>query len=101
MLVDIALEVLDVYNNSMTGDVPASIGTLYDLQELYLANEHLLPIRLHYCGQRLPDLGKYNWLIVREEYDIMMRSYCPDDGRLLTTQETFGRLQDMLPHDEL
>ena len=40
-----ALEVLDVYNNSMDGDVPSSIRDLLELRELYLANEHLLPLR--------------------------------------------------------
>lgn len=40
-----ALQVLDIYNNSMRGDVPSSIGDLHELRELYLANEHLLPLR--------------------------------------------------------
>ena len=46
-----SLRVLDVYNNSMTGDVPKSIRDLSNLNELYLANEHLLPLRRRYCGQ--------------------------------------------------
>ena len=45
---------LDVYNNSMSGDVPRSIRDLLELRELYLANEHLLPLRRHYCGQVAP-----------------------------------------------
>jgi hypothetical protein len=52
------IEVLDVYNNSMEGDVPASIRELGELRELYLANEHLLPLRMRYCGQRLPDVER-------------------------------------------
>lgn len=94
------LEVLDVYNNSMDGDVPASIRDLTELKELYLAHEHLLPIRRKYCGQRFPDIGKYSWVIIRAEYDQMMNAYCPDD-QLLSTRWTWGKLQDLLPHDEL
>ena len=32
---------------------------------LYLANEHLLPLRRKYCGMRLPDAGKYSWRMLR------------------------------------
>ena len=95
-----SLELLDVYNNSMDGDVPASIREMTNLQQLYLANEHLRPLRQHYCGQRLPNLGKYSWRVVREEYDQMMKSYCPDD-QMHDTAYTFGRLQDILPPDAL
>ena len=84
----------------MTGDVPKSIRDLNELKELYLANEHLLPLRKKYCGQRLPDLGKYSWRVIREEYNLMMASYCPP-GKLLSTEQAFARLQDTLPHDEL
>ena len=34
----------------MTGDVPASIAELPHLEHLYLANEHLRPVRQGYCG---------------------------------------------------
>ena len=95
-----SLQVLDVYNNSMEGDVPASISQLLELRELYLDKQHLLPLRRKYCGQRLPDVGKYSWRVLRDEYDLMMASYCPD-GELLSTEHTFGRLQDILPPDEL
>ena len=63
-------------------------------------DEHLLPLRRKYCGQRLPDVGKYSWRVIRDEYDLMMASYCPED-EMLTTEEAFGRLQDILPEDEL
>ena len=95
-----SLEVLDVYNNSMDGDVPEGIRELGELRELYLANEHLLPLRKKFCGQRLPDVGKYSWRVIREEYDQMMASYCPPH-ELLSTEQTFQRLQDSLSHDEL
>jgi Leucine-rich repeat (LRR) protein len=87
------LEVLDIYNNSMVGDIPSSIRDLIELRELYLAHEHLLPLRKRYCGQRLPDLGKYSYRIVREEYDQMMASYCPED-QLHSTEFTFSTLQE-------
>ena len=87
------LEVLDLYNNSLTGDVPSSIRELTELKELYLDNQHLLPLRKRYCGQRLPDLGKYSYRIIRDEYDQMMASYCPDD-EIFDTKFTFSTLQD-------
>ena len=92
------LQLLDVYNNSMTGDVPTSIRELINLEALYLANEHLLPLRKRYCGQRLPDLGKYSWLVVREQYDQMMESYCPPE-RLYDTSYTFSSLQESNAYD--
>ena len=94
------LQWLDVYNNSMSGDVPEGIRELGELRELYLANEHLLPLRRRFCGQRLPDVGKYSWRVIREDYDQMMASYCPPH-ELLSTEQTFQRLQDSLSHDEL
>eukprot|EP00325_Prymnesiales_sp_UTEX-LB-985_P026238 CAMPEP_0174734778 /NCGR_PEP_ID=MMETSP1094-20130205/63892_1 /TAXON_ID=156173 /ORGANISM="Chrysochromulina brevifilum, Strain UTEX LB 985" /LENGTH=69 /DNA_ID=CAMNT_0015937647 /DNA_START=84 /DNA_END=290 /DNA_ORIENTATION=- len=45
----------DVFNNSLTGDLPTSIRDLASLKEMYVDNEHLLPLRRRYCGQRLPN----------------------------------------------
>lgn len=87
------LEVLDVWNNSMSGDVPRSIRDLIKLRELYLAHEHLRPLRQRYCGQRLPDLGKYSYLIVQQEYDQMMASHCPVD-QIHDAAFTWSSLQD-------
>jgi hypothetical protein len=87
------LRYLDVYNNSMTGDVPPSIRDLINLEHLFLANDHLLPLRRKYCGQRLPDFGKYSWVMVREEYDEMMSTPCPE-GQMHDTSFTFSTLQD-------
>lgn len=70
----------------------SSIRDLQNLRELYLANEHLLPLRKRYCGQRLPNMGRYNYLIIREEYDKMMETYCPPD-QLHSTEYTFSTLQ--------
>ena len=42
----------------MYGDVPASVQNLTSLQYLYLQNEHLKPLRLKYCRQRIPNVGK-------------------------------------------
>ena len=58
---------LDMYNNQMYGAVPASVQNLTSLQYLYLDNQHYKPLRQKYCGQRLPNLGKYSYRIVREE----------------------------------
>ena len=87
------LLVLDLYNNSLVGDVPSSIREMRELKELYLDNQHLLPLRMKYCGQRLPDLGRYSYIIVRDDYDDMMSSYCPAD-KIYSTEFTFSRLQD-------
>ena len=57
-----------------------------------MANEHLLPLRKRYCGERLPNMGRYNYLIIREEYDKMMETYCPPD-QLHSTEYTFSTLQ--------
>ena len=85
---------LDVYNNSMTGDVPASIADLINIENLYLANEHLRPLRQGYCGQRMnPRLGKYSWRLVREEYRNLMSTHCSDD-EILSTEYTFNSLPD-------
>ena len=85
---------LDVYNNSMTGDVPASIAELINIEHLYLANEHLRPLRQKYCGQRMnPRLGKYSWRLVREEYRNLMATHCSDD-EILSTEFAFNSLPD-------
>ena len=31
-----------------------------------------------YCRQRIPNVGKYSWRIMREEYRQMMSVACPD-----------------------
>ena len=47
------LEVLDLYNNSMVGDMPPQFANLKSLKYLYLQNEHYWPLRHFYCRQRL------------------------------------------------
>jgi len=69
---------LDLYENQMTGDVPASLQNLTSLQYLYLDNVHYTPLRQKYCRQRLPNNGKYNYWIVREEYRQMTSVVCED-----------------------
>ena len=49
---------LDLYNNQMTGDVPASIQNLTSLQYLYLDNQHYKPLRQKYCRQRYARWGR-------------------------------------------
>ena len=58
---------LDLFNNKMFGDVPDSVQNLTSLQYLYLDNQHYRPLRQKYCRQRLPNNGKYSYLIVRQE----------------------------------
>ena len=84
------LVTLDFYNNKMVGDVPASIQNLTSLQYLYLQNEHYLPLRKKYCRQRLPNNGKYNYRIVRDEYVQMMAMHCED---MHDIRFTFNSLQ--------
>ena len=87
------LEMLDLYNNRFSGDIPPTVRHLHELRFLYIDKEHLLPLRKRYCGQRLPDLGKYSYIIIRDEYDKMMATHCPDD-ELYDTAFTFSALQD-------
>lgn len=70
------LVTLDLYENMMTGDVPASIQNLTSLEYLYMDNQHYKPLRQKYCRQRLPNNGKYNYRIVREEYQQMTSVVC-------------------------
>ena len=83
---------LDLYNNKMVGDLPDSIQNLTSLQYMYVQNEHLLPLRRKFCGQRIPNNGKYNWRIVRDEYHQMMGLHCPE-GVIHDTAFTFNSLQ--------
>ena len=86
------LQWLDVYNNSMTGDVPPGIAKLRDLKHLYLANEHLRPIRQYFCRQRQnPRLGKYSWVMVAWEYHRLMAAPC--EG-MYDTAFTFNSLTE-------
>jgi len=87
---------LDLYNNDMGGDVPAGIAELTNLKELYLQNEHLTPIRTRYCRQRIPNVGKYSWRIMREEYRQMVSVVCdqPHD-----VDFTFNSLQHSRSYD--
>jgi len=62
----------------MSGDVPASIANLTNLKEVYLQNEHLTPIRQRFCRTRIPNVGKYSWRIMREEYRQYTSVLCDD-----------------------
>lgn len=82
---------LDLYNNQMGGDVPASLQNLTSLQYLYLDNQHYKPLRQKYCRQRLPNNGKYNYRIVRDEYVQMTSVVCED---MHDTNFAFNSLQE-------
>merc|ERR1711988_16827 len=84
------LRYLDFYNNRMVGDIPASIKNLTNLKTLYVQNEHLTPVCQRYCRQRIPNVGKYNWRVVREEYQQFTAVLCPD---MHDTDYTFNSLQ--------
>ena len=86
------LEVLDLYANQLEGDMPSELAALRNLRLLYLQNEHLLPMRLRYCEKRFPNLGKYSYRIVREEYGRMIHSICPSP---LSTLGAFGTLAQL------
>lgn len=45
---------LDFYNNKLTGDMPASLADITSLQYMYLQNEAMLPLRMSFCGRRIP-----------------------------------------------
>ena len=81
---------LDFYNNQMIGDIPASIKNLTNLKQLYVQNEHLTPVRQRFCRQRIPNVGKYNWRIMREEYEQWTSVLCPN---MHDTEYTFNSLQ--------
>ena len=81
---------LDMYNNQMYGEVPPSIQNLTSLQYLYLDNVHYKPLRQKYCGQRIPNNGKYNYRIVRDEYVQMTSVICEE---MHDTNFAFNSLQ--------
>ena len=85
-----SLRYLDIYNNRMEGDVPSSIQNLIKLEELYLQNDHLKPIRQSRCRMRVPNVGKFSWRIIREEYRHMVSVSCDD---MYDTDFTFNSLQ--------
>ena len=86
------LETLDLYSNAFAGDLPSELGELINLRLLYLPNEQLLPLRLRYCQHRLPNLGKYSYRLVREEYYKMASSICPEP---YDTLSAFGTLTQL------
>ena len=75
-----------------TGDAPATLAELANLRLLYLQNEQLRPLRQFYCQQRLPNVGKYSYRIVREEYHRMMTSLCPQPYDTATAFLTLSEL---------
>lgn len=90
------LQYLDLYNNQMVGDVPSGIQHLINLKELYLQNEHLTPVRQRYCRQRIPNVGKYSWRILREEYREMTSVVCDN---MHDVEFTFNSLQHSSSYD--
>ena len=85
-----SLVTLDLYENEMVGDVPASLQNLTSLMYLYVDNQHLKPLRQKYCGERIPNNGKYNWRIVRDEYVEMTSMVCEN---MHDTNFAFNSLQ--------
>jgi Leucine-rich repeat (LRR) protein len=91
------LVTLDLYNNQMDGDVPPAIQNLTSLQYLYLDVQHYKPLRQKYCRQRLPNNGKYNYRIVRDEYLQMTSVVCED---MHDTNFAFNSLQSSAVYPE-
>ena len=56
------------------------------------ARSHVVLRGGKFCGQRIPNNGKYNWRIVRDEYHQMMGLHCPE-GVIHDTAFTFNSLQ--------
>jgi len=92
----VRLRHLDLYNNRMEGAVPPGIANLTNLKELYLQNEHLTPVRQFYCRQRIPNVGKYSWRLMREEYHQMTAVVCDN---MHDTDFTFNALQHSSSYD--
>jgi len=90
------LRYLDLYNNRMVGDVPASIQNLTNLKELYLQNEHLTPVRQRYCRMRIPNVGKYSWRLMRDEYRKFTSVVCDN---MHDVDFTFNSLQHSSSYD--
>jgi len=86
------LEVLDLYNNPLQGDMPSELARLVNIRLFYLPNEVLTPLRMHYCGQRMPSLGKYSYRIVREEYMRFSQAICPEPLDVLGAFGTLAQL---------
>lgn len=84
------LRTLDLYNNMMNGSVPATIKNLTNLKVLYLQNEMLAPVRQRYCRIRIPNVGKYNWRIMRDEYSHYTSVTCDNP---YDVEFTFNSLQ--------
>ena len=91
-----ALRHLDLYNNSMSGDIPSSIKELINLDQLYVQNDHLTPVRQRFCRMRIANVGKYNWRIVRDEYALFTSMSCPD---MHDVDFTFNSLQASASYD--
>lgn len=72
--------------------MPSELARLHSIRLLYLQNEQLLPLRLRYCGQRMPRLGKYSYRLVREEYHRMVNSICPEP---LDTLNAFSSMNEL------
>ena len=79
-------------SGSFRSQVPPQIEGLTNLATLHLDNQHLKPVRQHYCGQRVPNTGKHNWRVLRNEYLHWTATVCPDT-HLHDTDFTFNNLQ--------
>ena len=100
-----AAQTLDLFDNQMVGDMPPEFKHLKSLRFLYLQNEHYWPLRHFYCRQRLPHYswgkakygGKYNWMMVAHNYDMMTTSTIHGDDHCIDPHDTtfaFNSLQD-------
>uniref|UniRef100_A0A7S0LP44 Leucine-rich repeat-containing N-terminal plant-type domain-containing protein n=1 Tax=Coccolithus braarudii TaxID=221442 RepID=A0A7S0LP44_9EUKA len=87
-----SLEVLDLFNNTLVGAIPSSIENLENLKLLYVDNENTEPLQQHYCRQRLPNLRKYSWRILRDRYRQIADSVCDES---YDTSFTFSTLEEV------
>merc|ERR1711990_1167027 len=77
-----SLETWDTFNNKLVGDMPSSIGTLMNLEYLYIQNEQTDAVRNFYCKQRISasaNGAKYNWAMISLDWVSMsMAGTCVD-----------------------
>ena len=86
-----ALSILDLYANDLTGDPPATIANLINLRQFYVDQEQLTPLLIWFCRERLRP-GKYNYRILRDEWERLSQATCANPYTFL---EAFGTLDEI------
>ena len=85
------LSLLDLYANDMTGDPPATIANMINLRQIYVDQAQLTPLLIWFCRERLRP-GKYNYRILREQWQSLVQASCANPFTFL---EAFGTLNEI------